>query len=95
MPQPKRRQKVQRSRSREAQLRQVEAQKRKLTPREYMVRRAMGWTLVGVGIAILATHLMEHMQFFTLFTQAVDGIWYSMAGAFVIWGVIVLTKYSI
>lgn len=69
--------------------------KKRLTPRQFMLRRAVGWTEVGVGVAIFLIHLAEHTGLVTVFPKALDGLYYAASGAFVIGGIMLLTKYSI
>jgi hypothetical protein len=61
MPRPHRRRKVQQERARETQLAQKAAEVKKLTYRQYVLRRAMGWSLVGLAVAVGASHWLAHL----------------------------------
>jgi hypothetical protein len=53
---------------------QRQAEKRKLTPAQYARRRAVGWTLVGLGLLVFFQHLVSHAGFFTLVSPGVDDL---------------------
>ena len=61
MPKSRKRTKVERSRAREAQSDQLRAQKKRLTPRQYMRRRLAGWSLAGLAVIIAITHWLAHV----------------------------------
>ena len=90
----KQRAKVRAARARETQSAQQEAEKRKLTPAQYARGRAVGWVLVGLGVAIFFQHLISHAGFFTLVSPGVDDIiaGYPLAGLLGLTGVVVLSR---
>jgi hypothetical protein len=86
--------KVRKARAIETQAAQRKAERRKLTPRQYAVRRAIGWTLVGLGVAVFVQHLVSHAGFFTLVSPGVDDVvaGYPLAAVLGIGGVVVLSR---
>ena len=66
MPKSKSRGKAQQQRARQTQLEQHKAEVRKVTPQQYALRRASGWTLVGVAIVVGVSHLLQHIGVFHL-----------------------------
>lgn len=91
---PRRRDKAAEARARETQAAQRAAESTKLTLAAYRRRRALGWTLVGLGVIVFVQHLIAHMGFFTLISPGWDDlvVGYPMAGLLGVAGAIVLTK---
>jgi hypothetical protein len=83
------------ARARQTQVEQREAEKRKqITLRQYRMRRAAGWSLVGLGVLIGVTHWLTHLQVIPVPSQGVADLvaGYPMAALIVIAGSIVLSK---
>lgn len=91
---PRRRDKGAEARARETQAAQRAAESKKLTLAAYRRRRAIGWTLVGLGVIVFAQHLIAHMGVFNLISPGWDDllVGYPMAGLLGVAGAIVLTK---
>lgn len=96
MPKSRSRKKSRRPQARETQKAQVRAEeRRKISHREYMFRRVSGWSLVGSGVAVGASHWLTHIQLWGGFgsqglMDLVAG--YPMALLLGVSGAIVLTK---
>lgn len=85
------------TRARETQAAQERAKQRKqITLRQYRVRRALGWGLVGLGILIGASHWLSHIQLWGFAAQGVMDLvaGYPMALLLVVAGAIVLGRLS-
>lgn len=92
---PKRRDKSGDARARETQLAQQKAASgKKLSSAAFMRRRILGWTLVALGVAVLGSHLVEHLGFFSFASPGVEDLvaGYPMAFVLGIAGVIILSK---
>lgn len=89
-----RRDKAAEARARETQASQQKSETRQITLAQYRRRRVLGWTLVGLGIAVFVQHLISHLGFFTLISPGWDDLvaGYPLAGLLGIGGVILLTK---
>ena len=91
-----------RDKRRETQARQTQAaqgrakQRNTLSLRAYQFRRALGWGLVGLGIAIGVSHWLSHIGFWGFASQGVMDLvaGYPMAGLLAIAGAIVLGRLS-
>jgi hypothetical protein len=93
MPRPKKRKKSRERRARETQAAQERAEKKKITPAQYMRRRALGWGLVALAIAVGVSHWLAHLG--VLYEDKV--LWdltigYPLAGALGVGGAIVLSR---
>lgn len=93
MPRPKKRKKSREQTARKTQAAQQQAQKKKITPTQYMRRRALGWGLVALAVLVGASHWLAHLG--VLYEDT--GLWdltigYPMAGALGVAGAIVLSK---
>lgn len=93
MPKPHKRAKVRAAKAREQQIAQREAEAKKITPEQYMRRRAAGWALVAIGVGIGVTHWVAHIGLLYDATGISDLlVGYPTAGLFGIGGAIVLSK---
>lgn len=92
MPKSKRRAKVISQEARATQGNQQVAEKRKLSYRAYLVQRAIGWSLVGLGVLLGVVHLIEHTGFLRVLPEAADGVYYPLAAVLGVAGAIVLSK---
>lgn len=93
MPRPKKRRKSRERRARETQATQQSAEKKKITPAQYMRRRAVGWGLVALAIVVGLSHWLAHVG--VLYED--KGLWdltigFPMAGALGVAGAIVLGR---
>jgi hypothetical protein len=93
MPRTKKRKKSRERRARETQAAQQSAEKKKITPAQYMRRRALGWGLVALAITVGVSHWLAHLG--VLYED--KALWdltigYPMAGALGVAGAIVLGK---
>jgi hypothetical protein len=61
MPRPKKRKKAREQRARETQLAQQSAEKKKITPAQYMRWRIFGWGLLALAIIVAVTHWLAHV----------------------------------
>ncbi|MGH2652895.1 MAG: hypothetical protein ACRDHV_00905 [Actinomycetota bacterium] len=54
----------------------------------------LGWSLVGLGVAVFLQHLVSHAGFFTLVSPGVDDViaGYPLAGLLALAGAIVLSR---
>lgn len=93
MPRPDKRQKARERRARETQAAQQSAEKKKITPAQYMRWRALGWGLVALAIVVGASHWLAHLGVLYEDTGLWDlAIGYPMAGALGVAGAIVLSR---
>jgi hypothetical protein len=89
-----------RDKRREAQARETQAaqerarERQQLTLGAYRFRRAVGWSLVGLGILVGASHWLAHIQLWGFASQGLMDLvaGYPMAGLLAISGTIVLTR---
>lgn len=93
MPRPKKRKKSKERRARETQAAQQSAEKKKITPGQYMRRRALGWGLVALAIVVALSHWLAHLG--VLYED--KALWdltigFPMAGALGVAGAIVLSR---
>lgn len=93
MPRAKKRKKSRERRARETQVAQQSAEKKKITPAQYMRWRALGWGLVALAIMVGVSHWLAHLG--VLYDD--NGLWdltigYPMAGALGVAGAIVLSR---
>jgi hypothetical protein len=93
MPRPKKRKKSQEQRARETQVAQQSAEKKRVTPEQYMRRRALGWGLVALAVIVAVSHWLAHLG--VLYED--NALWdltigYPMAGVLGIGGAIVLGR---
>jgi hypothetical protein len=93
MPTPKKRKKSKERRARDTQAAQRNAEKRRITPAQYMRRRAVGWGLVVLAIVVGVSHWLAHIGL--LYED--NGLWdltigYPMAGALGVAGAVVLGR---
>lgn len=93
MPRPHKRAKVRAQKARETQAAQQQAEVKKLTPEQYMRRRAAGWALVGVAVAIGVTHWLAHIGLIYRATSLTDlTIGYPTAALIGIGAAIILSR---
>lgn len=93
MPRPHKRAKVRAQKARATQLAQQQAETKKLTPRQYARRRAIGWVLVGIAVVVGASHWMAHLGMLYKESALMDlTVGYPMAAALGIGGAIILSK---
>lgn len=90
----RRREKGRQARARQTQAAQAHAETRKLTPGAFRRRRALAWSLIGLGVVVFLQHLISHAGFFTLISPGWDDIvaGYPLAGVLVIAGGVLLSK---
>ncbi|MFN2488639.1 MAG: hypothetical protein ABR529_02640 [Actinomycetota bacterium] len=91
MPSPKKREKSKERRARETQAAQQSAERKKITPAQYMRRRTLGWSLVALALAVALSHWLAHAG--VLYED--KALWdltigFPMAGALAVAGAIVL-----
>ena len=81
-------------RARQTQAAQRRAEARRITLAAYRRRRALGWTLVGLGVVVFGQHLVAHMGFFNVISPGWDDllVGYPTAGLLGVAGAIILTK---
>jgi hypothetical protein len=81
------------ARARQTRVQQERAEKRKLTPRQYARRRALGWSLVATGVTVGVLHWLQHLEVFTAFPSVFSdlGLGYPLAGLLGILGAIRLS----
>jgi hypothetical protein len=89
-----RRDRTRSARAQETQAAQRQAEARKLTPAQYTRRRAIGWALVALGVAVGVQHFLSHVALFTVISRGADDLLlgYPLAGALGVAGAIVLTR---
>ena len=82
------------ARVRETQAAQQRAETSKLSPRAYGARRALGWTLVGLGIVVAVSHWLTHIGTWDFASQGVEDLiaGYPMAALLAIGGAVVLSR---
>ena len=90
----RRRDKTGDARAAATQASQRRAERGKITPTAYRRRRIVGWSLVGLGVAIGIQHLFSHMGFFQVISAGWDDllVGYPIAAALGIAGSVVLSK---
>ena len=94
-PAPKRRDKTRDARARQTQAAQEKAANvKKLSTGAFMRRRILGWSLAALAVLVLASHLMEHVGFFSFASTGVEDLvaGYPMAFLLGIAAAVVLTK---
>lgn len=94
-PPPKPRDKTRDARARETQVAQEKAASvKKLSPGAFLRRRILGWSLVGLAVLVLASHLLEHLGFFSFASPGVEDLvaGYPMAFLLGIIAVVILSK---
>jgi hypothetical protein len=89
-----RRDKAAEARAAATQASQRRSEREKITPTAYRRRRFVGWSLVGLGVAIGVQHLFSHLGFFHVISPGWDDlvVGYPMAALLGITGQIVLSK---
>ena len=95
MPESRRRRKATDAVARRTQAQQARAaEAKKITMAQYRLRRAVGWTLVAVGVFIGVSHWIGHLGYFHVASPGVEDllIGYPTAALIAIAGSIVLTK---
>jgi hypothetical protein len=93
MPRPKKSKKSRERRARETQSAQQRAEKRKLTPEQFMRRRALGWGLVALAVVVGVSHWFAHVGVLYEDKPLWDlTIGFPMAGALGVAGAIVLSR---
>lgn len=94
MPKSKGRKKTRDRAAADARAAQETSEKKKLTPEQYMRRRAFGWILVSVGVLVAVSHWLQHLQFFELMSPGLSDllIGYPTGAALGIWGAVVLSN---
>ena len=90
----RRRDKTGDARAAATQASQRRAERGKITPTAYRRRRIVGWSLVGLGVAIGIQHLISHMGSFQVISAGWDDllVGYPIAAALGIAGSVVLSK---
>jgi hypothetical protein len=93
MPESRKRRRASEKRAAETQAAQQRAEKRMLTPAQYMRRRSFGWSLVALGVLIGVTHWLAHLG--VLYEDT--GLWdltigYPTAALVGVLGAVVLSK---
>jgi hypothetical protein len=90
----RRRDKTGDARAAATQASQRRAERGKITPTAYRRRRIVGWSLVGLGVAIGVQHLFSHMGFFQVISAGMDDlvVGYPIAAALGIADSVVLSK---
>lgn len=91
-PQRKRRDKTKEARARETQASQEQAETGKMTVAVYRRRRALGWSLIVLGVVVFVQHLLHHMGFFTLISEGWDDLVAGYPLGVFVAGTIVLSK---
>ena len=84
-----------RPQARETQAAQRRAeQRRRISYRELAFRRVAGWSLVGLGVTVGASHWLTHIQVWRFASQGVMDVvaGYPMAVVLGVGGAIVLSK---
>lgn len=93
MPRPKKKKKSRERPARETQAAQQSAERKKVTPVQYMRRRALGWGLVVLATTVGVSHWLAHLG--VLYED--NGLWdltigYPMAAGLGVVGAIVLSR---
>lgn len=70
------------------------AERRQTSLRAYRTKRALGWSLVTIGVLVGVSHWLEHLQVFTIAPKGVEDLLlgYPMAQLLGIAGSIVLSR---
>lgn len=93
MPTSRRRRRIRESQAERTHYAQKRAEKKRLTPAQYARRRAGGWTIVGLAIAVGISHWLAHVGVLYEDRPLYDLIaGFPMAGALGIIGAIVLSR---
>ncbi|CAN5780828.1 hypothetical protein BH18ACT15_BH18ACT15_02660 [soil metagenome] len=93
MPKPKARRKVSEAQARQTQLEQKQAEEKRITFGHYRRRRALGWALVGLAVAVLMTHWLRHLGVGSYPSGLEDlAIGYPTAGLLGMLGAVVLSR---
>ena len=73
---------------------QKEAEEKKLTPQQYMRRRALGWSVVAAGVVIAVQHWLQHLGVHEVMSPGLADIFigYPTGGLLVVGGAIMLSK---
>lgn len=93
MPRPKKRKTSRERQARVTQSAQQRAEKKKVTPEQYMRRSVFGWVLVALAILVGVSHWLAHLG--VLYEDT--GLWdltigYPMAGLLGVTGAMVLSR---
>lgn len=82
------------ARTRKTQAAQRSAKMRQISPRAYRVRRAFGWSLVGLAIVVGVSHWLTHLGVWDFAQQGIEDLvaGYPMAALLGIGGVVVLSR---
>lgn len=92
VPKPHKRAKARAQKARETQIAQREAEAKKVTPEQYMRKRALGWILVALAVAVGTSHWLAHLGALYEATPLSDLVaGYPLAAALGIGGAIVLS----
>jgi hypothetical protein len=95
MPRSKKRRSVRERQAEQARAAQKKVEEKKLTPEQYARRRAFGWALVALAVAVGVSHWLAHIGFLYEDRPIWDlTIGYPMAGVLAVSGAIVLTRES-
>ena len=93
MPRPHKRAKVRAQEARATQTAQKNSEAKKLTFEQYARRRAAGWALVAIAVAVGASHWLAHIGLLYRATSLTDlAIGYPTAAVFGIGGAVVLSR---
>lgn len=93
MPRSRKRASTRQQQARAAQVAQQTSEAKKLTPEQYARRRAIGWTLVALGVIVGVTHWLAHLGVLYEDRALWDlTIGYPTAGILGVAGAIVLSK---
>lgn len=68
--------------------------RRKLSYRGYVLRRVAGWSLVGLGVTVGASHWLAHLELWSFASQGVMDLvaGYPVAVALGVAGAVILSK---
>lgn len=80
--------------AKETQRSQRAAERRQISLRAYQFRRALGWSLVALGISVGVGHWLTHIQLWEFASQGVMDLvaGYPMAVLLAVAGTVVLSK---
>ncbi|MGI8616478.1 MAG: hypothetical protein ACR2L4_06830 [Actinomycetota bacterium] len=69
-------------------------ERRKISYQRYRLRRIIGWSLVVLGVTIVASHWLTHLQVWDFASQGIEDLvaGYPMGVALGVGGAIVLSK---
>ncbi len=89
-----------RGKSRRAQARATQGaqhraeERRKISYRRYRFRRIVGWSLVVLGVGVVSSHWLTHLQVWDFASQGIEDLLagYPMGAALGVGGAIVLSK---